>query len=134
MKKSFFLPLIAALAVIFSFSACSDDKDDKEFVKVACNIEASSLGTQCWELSGFFPSSEVSENIAEAKAICLEDIEDFKGQISENFPDAVVNGNIATKCQDAELECLIYSIDGEELKYYYSGLLTMTHGGGCPSL
>jgi hypothetical protein len=123
-----------------SSSSSSDPQSGLEFVKVACNINIvvpstvvpPPTGTHCWELSGYFPEPEVSGQIAEYEEFCLEYIEYFKEQLSEEVPGAIANGEKADECQAADLECP-YSEDGEEFKLYLSGFLTAAWGGECPS-
>jgi hypothetical protein len=133
MKKSFFLLPIAALAAIFSFSACSSGGDgpDGVFVMVACNVQITMVGSNCWELSGYFPESEVNEQIAEGEEYCQEYINLIKEELA-GYPVAIT-GSVVDKCQPAFLECK-YTEDGETIKFYFSEQIAMQSFGGknCP--
>jgi hypothetical protein len=96
-------------------------------------MQLPSLGTYCWEMSGYFPEEEVSEEIEEGRAFCLIDIEDVIEQAAEDHPGVTVSGSATEeKCQATDFVCS-YNYYGEELKVYLSGLLADTWDGECPS-
>jgi hypothetical protein len=121
MKKSFFL-LAAALAAIFSFSACSDDKGDGEPatgpkpIQFACtNVDEENLfaGGFCREYGGLS-----SADLAEAKAKCIEEDEDGDAN------------TIVDKCPDGSV------VACEEIGVYFYGfpglLVQAMLNGECP--
>jgi hypothetical protein len=117
MKKSFFLLTATALVVIFSFFACSDDKED--LGKAACGIEIPSFGNYCMEFSELSNSG-----IAQFKADCAND-------------DNGLGGTPLDECEKDGLKCqYTYAKNGKEYDTYFYGSLKTDieeRFGGCPN-
>jgi hypothetical protein len=125
MKKSFFLPLIAALAAIFSFSACSSGDDVKEeTVLTACEwreipTEIGIIGTMCIEVI----SGISAKDVREIKEACPEEDEDLGV------------GIVHEKCPEGERKECPYTEYGIKMKaYIYDEMLGLLRlrGGECP--
>jgi hypothetical protein len=107
MKKSFFLLTATALVAMFSFSACSDDKDDPPLK--ACDLSETLF--VCVEAEG--PSySDVSELVEYCE---------------------LVGGKAKSGCPKADLTCPYPTDeDGDKQTDYYYGLAALGMTGECP--
>jgi uncharacterized protein (TIGR02145 family) len=124
MKKSFFLSL-AALAALFFFSACSDNKDEppgQSESEIACEMRAPANidGSMCIELYNIS-----SSRLAEMKAHCAS------GDFGFSFLGA---GTLKSKClNDAVYDCALPpSLFGFEGKSFYYGAYGEMSNGMCP--